>query len=165
MKFYTQADFDQNRAEKKKEIARAFLCAVPFLAAAIAGFVIRNEILCIAGCILFFSVLIFLYDLRLQPVLRYGRHLREVHSGMSHKTLGALTHLGSDPVYMEGIDFYEVILNIYEDLSEEGERRFLLDVTKAVPVEWLKQDVIVTSHGNFLLEAELAADAKKEQKA
>lgn len=162
MRFYTQADFDQNRAEKKKELMRMLLCALPFLAAAVTGFAVRSEILCIAGCILFFCVIIFLYDLRLQPALRYGRYLKEIHSGMSHQTLGALTHLGSDPVYMDGVDFYEVIINIYEDLAEEGERRFLLDASKAVPQEWMDQDVIVTSHGNFLLAAELAADAKKE---
>lgn len=165
MKFYTQADFDRNRLERKKELARMLLCALPFLAASVAGFVIRNELLCIAGCVLFFSVMIFLYDLRLQPALRFGRHLREIHSGMSHQTLGALTRLGSDPVYMDGVDFHEVIINIYEDLAEEGERRFLLDVSKAVPADWMDQDVIVTSHGNFLLAAELAAEAKKESLA
>ena len=131
----------------------------------LAGFVIRNEIICIAGCILFFSVIIFLYDLRLQPALRYGRHLQEIHSGMSHQTLGALVRLGSDSVYMGGIDFHEVIINIYEDLAEEGERRFLLDINKEVPAEWMDQDVIVTSHGNFVLEVELAADVKKEKQA
>lgn len=167
MKFYTQADFEQSKAEKKRELIRLALCALPFLAASIAGFVIRNEILCAGCCIAFFSVIVFLYDLRLQPALRYGRHLKEIHSGISHQTLGALTHLGSDPVYMDGIDFHEVIINIYEDLAEEGERRFLLDVSKTVPEEWMNQDVIVTSHGNYLLEAVLAQEvraANKEKK-
>ncbi len=165
MKFYTQADFDVNKAEKKKELVRMALCALPFLAASVAGFVIRNEILCIAGCSLFFSVIIFLYDLRVQPALRYGRHLNEIHSGTSHRTLGALVRLGCDPVYMDGVDFHEVIINIYEDLAEEGERRFLLDVNKQVPSEWMNQDIIVTSHGSYMLEAELASEAKKEMQA
>jgi len=165
MKLYSQADLDRSKAEKKKELVRMMLIALPFLAVSVAGFVIRNEILCIAGCILFFSVIVFLYDLRLQPALRYGRHLQEIHTGISHQTLGALVRLNRDPVYMGGIDFHEVIINIYEDLAEEGERRFLLDVHKEVPAEWINHDVIVTSHGNFVLEVELAEEAKKEKQA
>ena len=165
MKFYTQADFDQSRAEKKRELMHMALLALPFLAVSVVGFAIRNEILCIAGCILFFSLILFLYDLRVQPAVRYGRHLSEIHSGTTHKTLGALVRLGVDPVYMDGIDFHEVIINIYEDLAEEGERRFLLDVSKQVPAEWMNQDIVVTSHGNYVLEAELAAEAKKGTQA
>lgn len=165
MKFYTQADFDRNKAEKKKELMRTALLALPFLAVSVAGFLIRNEILCIAGCILFFSVILFMYDLRVQPALRYDRYLKESHSGMSRRTLGALVRVGCDPVYMDGIDFHEVIINIYEDLSEEGERRFLLDVNKTIPAEWMNQDIIVTSHGSYVLEAELASQAKKGTQA
>lgn len=165
MKLYSQADLDRSKAEKKKELVRMALLALPFLAVSAAGFIVRNEILCIIGCILFFSMIIFMYDLRLQPALRYGRHLQEIHSGMSHQTLGALVRLSSDPVYMGGIDFHEVIINIYEDLAQEGERRFLLDANKEVPAEWMNQDVIVTSHGNFVLAVDLAADVKKEKPA
>ena len=54
-------------------------------------------------------------------------------------------------VYEDGVNFYEVILNIYEDMDPEGERRFLLDAKKEIPHDWLNRDVIATSHGNFLL--------------
>ena len=60
--------------------------------------------------------------------------------------------IGSDPVYQDGVNFHEVILNIYEDMAEEGERRFLLDVNKEIPQDWIGQDVVVTSHGSFLLD-------------
>lgn len=165
MKFYSQTDFERSAAEKKHEFTRLMLMVLPFLAVSVAGFIVRNEILCIVGCALFFSMIIFMYDLRIQPAMRYGRHLREIHSGTTHKTLGALVHLGADPVYMDGIDFQEVIINIYEDLAEEGERRFLLDVSKQAPEAWLNQDVIVTSHGNYVLEMDLAVDVRKEQQA
>ena len=152
MKLYAQADFDANRREKRRQIRRALILALPFFAMAIAAFVLRIELLCIAGFVIAGSILIFLYDLRIKPALRYGRYLAEAHSGLSRQTVGALVRIGSDPVYQDGVNFHEVILNIYEDMAEEGERRFLLDVNKEIPQDWIGQDVVVTSHGSFLLD-------------
>ena len=152
MKLYAQADFDANRREKRRQIRRALILALPFFAMAIAAFVLRIELLCIAGFVIAGSILIFLYDLRIKPVLRYGRYLAEAHSGLTRQTVGALVRIGSDPVYQDGVNFHEVILNIYEDMAEEGERRFLLDVNKEIPQDWIGQDVVVTSHGSFLLD-------------
>ena len=152
MKLYAQADFDANRREKRRQIRRALILALPFFAMAIAAFVLRIELLCIAGFVIEGSILIFLYDLRIKPALRYGRYLAEAHSGLTRQTVGALVRIGSDPVYQDGVNFHEVILNIYEDMAEEGERRFLLDVNKEIPQDWIGQDVVVTSHGSFLLD-------------
>ena len=152
MKLYAQADFDANRREKHRQIRRALILALPFFAMAIAAFVLRIELLCIAGFVIAGSILIFLYDLRIKPALRYGRYLAEAHSGLTRQTVGALVRIGSDPVYQDGVNFHEVILNIYEDMAEEGERRFLLDVNKEIPQDWIGQDVVVTSHGSFLLD-------------
>ena len=152
MKLYDQTDFDANRREKRRQIRRALMLALPCFALAIAAFVLRIELLCIAGFVIAGSILIFLYDLRIKPALRYGRYLAEAHSGLTRQTVGALVRIGSDPVYQDGVNFYEVILNIYEDMAEEGERRFLLDVNKEIPQDWIGQDVVVTSHGSFLLD-------------
>lgn len=152
MKLYAQADFDANRREKRRQIRRALILALPFFAMAIAAFVLRIELLCIAGFVIAGSILIFLYDLRIKPALRYGRYLAEAHSGLTRQTVGTLVRIGSAPVYQDGVNFHEVILNIYEDMAEEGERRFLLDVNKEIPQDWIGQDVVVTSHGSFLLD-------------
>ena len=152
MKLYDQTDFDANKREKRRQIRRALTLALPFFAIAIAAFVLRIELLCIAGLVIAGAILIFLYDLRIKPALRYGRYLAEAHSGLTRQTVGALVRIGSDPVYQDGVNFHEVILNIYEDMAEEGERRFLLDVNKEIPQDWIGQDVVVTSHGSFLLD-------------
>ena len=152
MKLYAQTDFDANRQEKRRQITRALALALPFFAIAAAAFGLRIELLCIAGLVIAGAILIFLYDLRIKPALRYGRYLAEAHSGLSRQTVGALVRIGSDPVYQDGVNFYEVILNIYEDMAEEGERRFLLDAKKDIPQDWIGQDVVVTSHGSFLLD-------------
>ena len=153
MKLYEQADFDANRQEGRRQIMRALALALPFFAIAIAAFALRIELLCIAGLVIAGAILIFLYDLRIKPALRYGRYLSEAHSGLSRQTVGALVRIGSDPVYQDDVNFCEVILNIYEDMAEEGERRFLLDARKALPQAWIGRDVVVTSHGSYLLEA------------
>ena len=158
MKLYSQNDFEQNKIEKRRALTRTLLCALPFLAAAIAGFAVRAEVLCIAGCILCGAAVILLYDLRISPAVRYGRYLREVNSGLTRQTVGTLVRLGGEPVYEDGVNFFEVMLNIYEDQSPEGERRFLCDCAKALPGEWTGRDVVVTSHGSFVLEIRLAGE-------
>ena len=152
MKLYDQTDFDANRQEKRRQIRRALLLALPFFVMAIAAFVLRIELLCTAGLVIAGAILIFLYDLRIKPALRYGRYLAEAHSGLTRQTVGALVRIGADLVYQDGVNFHEVILNIYEDMSVEGERRFLLDAKKAIPQDWIGQDVVATSHGSFLLD-------------
>lgn len=151
MKLYSQADFDASKQEKKKAISTALLLALPFFALACAGFVMRIEVLCTASLIITGAILIFLYDLRIKPALRYGAYLAEAHSGLTRQTVGALVRIGSDPVYQDGVDFFEVILNIYEDMNEEGERRFLLDARKEIEQDWIGCDVEATSHGSYLL--------------
>lgn len=152
MKLYAQTDFDENRRERRRQTTRALLLALPFFAIAVTSFILRIELLCIAGLVAVGAMLIFLYDLRIKPARRYGRYLAEAHSGLSRQTVGTLVRVGSDAVYQDDVNFHEVILNIYEDMAVEGERRFLLDVKKEIPLDWIGQDVVATSHGSYLLE-------------
>lgn len=152
MKFYTQADFDRSAQEKKTQIRRALMLMTPFVLLGAAAFVLRSEPLCIAGFVIAGAILIFLYDLRIKPARGYCAFLAEAHSGLTKQTVGALVRIGCDPVYQDGVNFYEVILNIYEDMDEEGERRFLLDAKKEIPQDWLGRDVVAISHGSCLLE-------------
>ena len=155
---YSNTDFEKNRAQKKRMLMGMLLFALPGFVLAVAGLMIRNEIMCSGGLILACAVLIFLYDLKFKPVLRYGKYLKEIHSGLSRKTAGTLVRIGMDPVYMDGVWLTEIILNVYEDMSEEGERRFLLDSTKPAPQDMLSSDVALTSHGNFVLDIELMGE-------
>jgi len=160
MKLYAQADFDSNKQEKKREIVRTAFFALPCLAIAIAAFLLRMEGLSIAGCILCGAIIILLWDLRISPVIHYGRFLQEIHSGLTKKTLGTLVRVSNDLVYQDRVYSHELTLNIYEDMDEEGERRFLLDREKEFPADWMGEDVVITSHGSFVLEAELYQGAE-----
>ena len=161
---YSQADFERNKQQRSQVLLRMLLCALPGLALGIAGLVLRIEPLCSGGLLLTGAVMIFLYDLQLKPVLKYGAYLKEIHSGLSHRTAGAFVRLSQDPVFTDSVWFYELIINIYEDLSEEGERRFLLDCTKSVDTGLIGRDVVVTSHGNSVLNVE-AMEEKKDAEA
>ena len=151
---YGQADFEQNGRQKRRELTVMLLAGVPLLALAAVGFAMRAEAVCIAGCIFFGAVEVFLWDWRLAPVLRYGKFLREVTSGLTRKTAGTLVGIGGERVYQDGVWLYELVLNTYEDLSEEGERRFLIDCRKPRPDALVGRDVALTSHGSFALAIE-----------
>lgn len=151
---YQESDLKSNKERTRKEALRTLLCALPFLVIAAAAFIARIEPLCTAACMIAGALLIFLWEMKLSPLTRYGRYLKEIHSGLSRRTAGTLVKIGKDPVYEDGVNFYELIINIYEDMDEEGERRFLLDCAKTVDEGLIGKDVVVTSHGSFILNVE-----------
>ena len=151
---YTQEDCLENEKRLKREWGRLALCVLPILAASIAGFVLRVQLLAIGGAAAVCGVLIFLIDLKILPLVRYGRFLKEVLSGLRHEMAGTLVRIGEEEVYEDSVYFREIIVNIYEDLAEEGERRFLMGFEKPVPAELLGKDVKVTHHGSYLLAVE-----------
>ena len=160
--YYAQQDIELNKKRKRKELLTMLGLMLPFLALCAAGFIARNQVLCTAGLIAACAAAIFWGDLRVAPVMRYGRFLNDVTTGLTRKTAGALVRLGKDEVYEDGVYFHEVILNIYEDMSVEGERRFLLVGTKCVDPARLGKYVAVTSHGNFVLNVEPLGKKEKD---
>lgn len=150
---------DEDKLNNKRRLASAwrllFLCALPFLALAVAAFCLRVEPLCMLASFLFLASCLFVGDMKLVPLWRYGRFLKDVTTGLSHRTAGTLVRVGDDLVFEEGVYMRECILNVYEDMSPEGERRFLLDAAKALPDGLLGRDVALTSHGNAVLGVEL----------
>lgn len=151
---YSERDSALNAARMKRELGKIALCALAPLALAVAAFLLRIEWLCMVGFMLTGGVIIFLIDLLVMPVWRYGRFLREITSGLTRQTAGTLVRIGEDMVYTDGVWMRECILNIYEDLSEDGERRFLLDSAKSVSGELIGRDVVLTSHGNTVLDVQ-----------
>ena len=149
--YYAERDVQANQKRVKKELLTAFLLMLPFLVLCIAGFVVRNQILCTLGLICGCAAAIFWGDLRVMPVVRYGKFLKDVTTGLTRKTVGTLMRVGTDEVYEDGVYFHEVILNIYEDMSAEGERRFLLEGNRTIDPSLMGKDVVLTSHGNVVL--------------
>jgi len=161
IRLYSEADFAESRKTKKKAIRRMIFCALPFLAGAAVCFALRLQTACALCMIAFCSALIFLYDLQVKPSVRYARCLSEMRSGSSHDTLGTFVRISEDLTYEEGVNFREVIINVYEDMDEEGERRFLLDERREIPREWLMRDVVINSYGSTILGVRLHGGEEK----
>jgi len=149
---YNQQDFKNNQLMIRKETMFMLLCMLPFAVIAGAALFLRIEPLCIAAVGLMAATVIFLGDLKLGPHLRYRRFLQEITSGMTRQTVGALVRISPDPVYQDGVYSREIFINIYEDLSEEGERRFLLDCVKPIDQALMGRDIVITSHGSYVLD-------------
>ncbi len=156
---YSEKDAQINGGRIRKEALTMLLCMSPFLAAAAAGVVLRIEPLCTVAVILAVSMAFFLWDMRVGPLFRYRAFLREIQSGMTRETVGALVRVNPDPVYQDGVYSREMIVNIYEDMSEEGERRFLVDMAKEIDESLMGCDIVVTSHGSYALHIRRAQEA------
>lgn len=148
---YTDDDRVKANQAVHRETKQCLLAILPLLIGVIVTLFLRLRILCTILAILTCFVSIFLVDNRLVPTLQYRRWLREVLSGLSHETAGRLMRIGDEDVWEEGVRLRELILNIYADGSEEGERRFLLDASKTIPEEFMGRVVIVTSHDTSVL--------------
>ena len=150
--YYQEQDHQVVEKQIKKEEGIMALSAIPGLLLLVAGFLVRNRIMAMCGLFLFLAVLIFLYGMRLGPLLHYRKFLEEISEGLSHDTRGVLVRIGEDPVFENGVDFKEIILNIYKDQAEDGERRFLLDQQKKMPDFPMGSLVTLKSHGVYVLD-------------
>ena len=152
--YYAQQDIELNKKRKKKEYLTTLGLMLPFLAICAAGFAVRNQAMCTAGLIAACAVAIFWGDLRVAPLVRYSRFLKDVTTGLTRRTAGTLVRLGEDEVYEDGVYFHEVIINIYEDMTPEGERRFLIEPAMPLDTALIGRDVAVTSHDKVVLAVE-----------
>lgn len=159
---YNEQDWIQNKERLKRELLYMSLATLPFLALAIVAFILRNELFCMAMCFLCGAVIILLTDLRVMPLVRYSHFLKEIAHGLTRCTAGTLVRIGKERIFEEGVWMRECILNVYEDQSEEGERRFLLDCAKEIQHELIGKDVALTSKGNAVVNVQ-ALEVDREQ--
>ena len=152
--FYTKKMLEENKLRLRRELIKMLLAMLPFLAGCVAGFAMRNQAICTLGLVLACAAAIFVGDLYVMPAVRYGRFLRELFSGLTRKTAGALVRIGDEDIYEDGVNFHEMIINIYEDMAPEGERRFLIEPGMTVDAALMGRDVAVTSHDKVVLAVE-----------
>ena len=149
--FYTEKRTEENKRRLRRGVFKMLLAMLPFFALCAAGFAVRNQTLCTAGLILTCAAAIFVGDLFVMPSIRYGRFLRELTSGLTRKTAGTLVRVGDEEVYENGVHFHEMIVNVYEDMAPEGERRFLIEPAMPFDAALIGRDVAVTSHDKVVL--------------
>ena len=76
--FYTEKKLEDNQICLRREIIKMLLAALPFLALCVAGFAARNQTICTIGLVLACAAVIFVGDLFVAPVVRYGKFLRSI---------------------------------------------------------------------------------------
>ena len=150
----TEKKLEDNQICLRREIIKMLLAALPFLAVCVVGFAARNQTVCTIGLVLACAAVIFVGDLFVAPVVRYGKFLRDLFSGLTRKTAGTLVRVGEDDIYENGVIFHEMIVNIYEDMTPEGERRFLIEPAMPLDTALIGRDVAVTSHDKVVLAVE-----------
>lgn len=99
--YYAQQDIELNKKRKNKEYLTTLGLMLPFLAICAAGFAVRNQAMCTAGLMAACAAAIFWGDLRVAPLVRYSRFLKDVTTADT-RTAGTLVRLGEDEVYEDG---------------------------------------------------------------
>ena len=104
--------------------------------------------------ILFGGVWILLHGLRLGPHLAYRRFLRDLKRGLSHDETGVVVRFDEGETFREGLDFYQLVINV-GDLKDERDERYLYwDANLPRPQLAPGDAVRVTVHGNDLVSLE-----------
>ena len=133
--FYTEKKLEDNQICLRREIIKMLLAALPFLAVCVVGFAARNQTVCTIGLVLACAAVIFVGDLFVAPVVRYGKFLRDLFSGLTRKTAGTLVRVGEDDIYENGVlltgagskiknldKYMQKYLNINVKLAPESEK-------------------------------------------
>ena len=158
----TQADLDQAARVECRERLRAFLLCIPLWITSAFFFARRVQILCILCAILGCYTLLFWGGLRWFPARHYRKYLEEIRMGLTHDETGMLVRLGEEEVLENGVAFIEVILNLYADLSPEGERRFLIDKSRAMRPEILGKVIRIRAHGHWIVDYRLREEGVRD---
>ena len=151
MNLYTQEDIQHNATQMKGVLTQLGALSILLVAALAASLVVRAEWLTIILTILWGGALIFLWEMKLSPVLAYRRYLRSVAQGMTRTAEGVLVSLAEEGTFKEGVFFSVMILNVDEKMDPEGERLFYVDRCKTRPALVPGDRVRVTSHGNYVV--------------
>ena len=163
---HTEAIEQENLKKIKK--MRAWLIAWLLVGAAliVAALIWRNpttmdksretpaQLIVIGVTLLFGGVWVFLHGLKLGPHLAYRRFLRDLKRGLSHDETGVVVRFNEGKTFREGLDFYQLVINV-GDLKDERDERYLYwDANLPRPQLAAGDAVRVTVHGNDLVSLE-----------
>lgn len=104
-----------------------------------------------AVTILFGGGYLFLRGMKLSPLLCYRRYLREISHGLSHEEEGAVVRFSQQAAFRDGLDFYQLVVNVGDPKDEKDERILYWDASLPRPELAAGERVRVLVHGNELL--------------
>lgn len=110
-----------------------------------------SQIIVVGVTLLWGCVLVFFWGMKLTPLLRYRRFLRELDEGLSRYEEGVVVRIDEDISIRDELPFYGFLLNIGNLAEPEDERLFYWDAALGKPALAEGDRVIVHAHGNDLI--------------
>ncbi len=163
MDLYSERDLQKNAEQMR---GAAWWLGVPsliLLAALILSLIARVQWATVLITVLWGSLLIFLWSMKISPVRAYRRHLIALSRGLTRTAEGVVVSFSQEDTYKDGVYFSALILNTDAKMAPEGERLFYVDRCKERPPLMPGDFVRVTANGNFLTAWEKRAEAEREQ--
>lgn len=150
---YTEADLTKVQAELKKRWLVSALPTALLAVAAIAVFVVcqmqRRDwgwIFACACTILGGAYFLFFWGVYLQPMRVYRIHVSYMLEGRMRETDGVVQDIADEPRDREGIECYELLVNIGDKGDPEDERLLYWDAQKGKP--WVQVGMRVHALSN-----------------
>lgn len=143
---YTEKDYADIRAQLHRRLLALGLPALLAAAGIIVVACLRIQWLAMVGTLLLGCYAIFCYGMLLQPVIAYGRHLKNVLHGRVRTLTGAFKEMEENNVIRDGVHYYPMLLNVGNMESMEDDRLFYFDANLPRP-DWKRGEMLtIISH-------------------
>lgn len=149
---YSQIDMQEARRSLNRCCGLLALIVVPPLAVYVLGVLKGWQALMLAALLAGFACTVFICDLKLLPVLRYVRFLREMEQGLRRTADCVLDHLDDEVQLQDGVRVHA----LHVRLKEDGDSRiFYVNVSKAALLTWTGAAVRITAYGRHVVDFEV----------
>ena len=142
---YTEQDFSDIKAQKKKRALLMMIPCILLLAVIIYSLVIRMEALTVGLTIVLGCYFFFVHGLLYMPVNAYYQHMDQVMHGRTRTITGAFKEMNETAVLRDGVYYYPMLLNVGRMEDEEDDRLFYFDANLPRPA-WEKGDMLTLTY-------------------
>lgn len=158
-----ELDTQRNNARIRRVLLVFAAMALVALCAIIASFIWRDathmhnpneqtsQIITIAITLVVGALIVFLWGMKLTPLLCYRKYLRELNSGLSRDVIGIITELDEGTTFRDGISFYRMIVNVGTTGDPEEDRVLYWDAQLGSPELAVGERVEAKAHGNDII--------------
>jgi len=123
---YTENDRIITGKSIRKWSAVLILVTLVFLAAVAAGLILRSMVLTVAASVLGVWAFLFVFFMFLNPMLKYGKFLKNLEAGLKRDAEGAVVSISPDTEEQDGAVVHTMQLLV----AEGDERRLYLNAAK-----------------------------------
>lgn len=148
---YSKEDASVNNARIKKLVIVLTAVLIAGIAALIPTLIFRIQwatdlTSCLTG-----GVIIFIWNLKLTPLIHYRRFLREISNGMSHEMTAEFISFSPDISTHEGVAAHVFEMSDGNKKKDNDRLQFYWDDSKPAPEINTGEMLRITSHGGFIV--------------